>query len=87
VTILRLARETWRLNGLVSHGKNQGQRTSLVSRDEREATKDSLVKSWQESRQTYKPCEPRQKSRQKPCETCATVMVSLVNLVQKPRQI
>jgi hypothetical protein len=91
VTTLRLARETWRLNSLVSHGKSQGQRTSLVSQDksqdERDAARDSLVKSWQESRQTYKPCEPGQKSGQKPCEPCATVKVSLVSLVQKPRQI
>jgi hypothetical protein len=87
VTTLRLARETWRLNSLVSHGKSQGQCTSLVSQDksqdERDAARDSLVKSWQESRKTYKLCEPGQK----PCEPCATVKVSLVSLVQKPRQI
>jgi hypothetical protein len=78
-------------DSLVSHGKSQGQCTILVSQDksqdERDVSRDSLVKSWQESRQTYKPCEPRQKSGQKLCEPCATIKVSLVSLVQNPRQI
>jgi hypothetical protein len=52
VTTLRLAREIWRLNNLVSHGKSQGQRKRLVSQekiqDKRDVARVSLVKSWQD---------------------------------------
>ena len=33
MTTLKLAREIWRLNSYVSHGKSQSEHTSLVSRD------------------------------------------------------
>ncbi len=68
MTTLKLARETWRLNSPVSHGKSQGEHTSLVSQDKSQNESDnalaSLVRSWQKSRRMDKPCEPYQKSSQ-----------------------
>jgi len=67
VTTLKLAREIWRLKRSVSHGKNQGEHTSLVSQEKSQNASDnallSLVRSWKKTRRMDKPCEPCQRSR------------------------
>ena len=51
MTTLKLARETWRLTSSVSHGKSQGEHTSVVSHTKSQVSKscEALPKAKTES--------------------------------------
>ena len=79
MTTLKLARETWRLNNPVSHGKSQGEHTSLVSQDKTQNESDNALASLVSHTkiQVSKSCEAMPKAK----------TGSFVSILQKSRHL
>ena len=90
MTTLKLARETWRLNSSVSHGKSQGEHTSLVSQDKSQSESDNALESLvSKSQGEWTSLVSHTKSQvSKSCEAMPKARTeSLVSILQKPRYL